>query len=93
MPSPGFEPRSPWPQSKSDNLDRLAMGPAFQRLFLVFGWKIVEKRLKPTKKMLEMAQKVFQPAVGCMQHPKAGPNTQQLSLWSKVQKGLRTSGL
>ena len=28
MPSPGFEPRSPRPQSKSDDLDRLAMGPA-----------------------------------------------------------------
>ena len=28
MPSPGFEPGSPRPQSKSDDLDRSAMGPA-----------------------------------------------------------------
>ena len=28
MPSPGFEPGSPRPQSKSDDLDRTAMGPA-----------------------------------------------------------------
>ena len=32
MPSPGFEPGSPRPQSKSDNLDRLAMGPALTGL-------------------------------------------------------------
>ena len=30
MPSPGFEPGSPRPQSKSDDLDRSAMGPAYQ---------------------------------------------------------------
>ena len=29
MPSPGFEPGSPPTQSKSDDLDRLAMGLAF----------------------------------------------------------------
>ena len=29
MPLPGFEPRSPRPQSISDDLDRSAMGPAF----------------------------------------------------------------
>ena len=28
MPSPGFEPGSPRPQPKSDDLDRSAMGPA-----------------------------------------------------------------
>ena len=28
MPSSGFEPGSPRPQSKSDDLDRSAMGPA-----------------------------------------------------------------
>ena len=29
MPSPGYEPGSPQPQSKSEELDRSAMGPAF----------------------------------------------------------------
>ena len=29
MPSPGFEPGSPRPQSKSDDLDRSAMGPTY----------------------------------------------------------------
>ena len=35
MPSPGFEPVSPKPQSKSDDLDPSAMGPA--RVFLEFA--------------------------------------------------------
>ena len=32
MPLPGFEPGSPRPQSKSDDLDCLAMGPAIKNL-------------------------------------------------------------
>ena len=36
MPSPGFEPGSPQPQSKSDDLDRSAMGPAFHPYFYLF---------------------------------------------------------
>ena len=31
LPSPGFEPGSPRPQSKSDNLDRSAIGPTLAR--------------------------------------------------------------
>ena len=34
MPLPGFEPGSPRPQSKSDDLDRSAMGPARRYYFL-----------------------------------------------------------
>ena len=38
--------------------------------------KYVEKRLK----------KMFRPASGCAQHPKAGQNTQQSSLCKKILK-------
>ena len=31
MPLPGFEPGSPRPQSKYDDLDRSAIGPAFNK--------------------------------------------------------------
>ena len=37
MPSPGFEPGSPRPQSKSDDLDRSAMGPALAFNLIVLG--------------------------------------------------------
>ena len=40
--------------------------------------KNTEKGLKWTKKV-ETAKKVFQPAFGCVQHPKAGQNTKHTS--------------
>ena len=36
-----------------------------------------------TQKRLKMAKKVFRPAFGCAQHPKAGRNTQQLGVGLK----------
>ena len=33
MPSPGFEPGSPRPQSKSDDFDRSAMGPGIHYFY------------------------------------------------------------
>ena len=47
--------------------------------FSDFRHEITEKGFKRTKR-LKTAEKVVQPAVGCMQHPKAGQNTQQLWL-------------
>ena len=45
MPSPGFDPESPQPQSKSNDLDRSAMDPLYiskilllLKLFLNFPW-------------------------------------------------------
>ena len=37
--------------------------------------KITEKHQKCTKKVENTKNEVFQPAFGCMQHPKAGLNT------------------
>ena len=41
LPTLGFEPGSPQPQSKSDDLDRSAMGPAFSFLecYYTFNYK------------------------------------------------------
>ena len=42
-------------------------------MFLVdFRHEIPEKSLKLTKKVEHGPKKVFQPAIGCAQHPKAG---------------------
>ena len=43
-------------------------------VFLDFRRKFIEKHLKRRKK----AEKLFRPAFGCAQHPKAGQNTQQI---------------
>ena len=45
-----------------------------------FRCEITEKALKLTKKVEKQLKKMFQPAFGCAQHPKAGQNTQHLAL-------------
>ena len=48
--------------------------------FLVLGWKITEKHLKINTEGGKRTRKVFQPAFECMQHLKAGRNTQHSNL-------------
>ena len=48
------------------------------------------KRFKMNKKGWNRPQKVFQPALGCTQHPKAGQNTQQVFLHGKFYKRNKT---
>ena len=58
-----------------------------QRFFFDFRQKFIEKRLKWRKKVEYGWRKVFWPAFGCAQHPKAGRNTQhecsaiQIMIW------------
>ena len=47
---------------------------AFQMFFLDFRREITEKVNPKGKKQMK---KVLRPAFGCVQHPKAGRNTQQ----------------
>ena len=53
---------------------------SFLMFFLDFRLEITEKGLKLTIKVENGSKEVFQPASGCMQHPKAGRNTQQKRL-------------
>ena len=53
---------------------------SFSDVFIDFSREVTEKGLKWTKKFKNDWNKVVQPAFGCVQHPKAGQNTQQL--WS-----------
>ena len=57
--------------------------PAFGCLFQWFhSWNQHWKSFEMNKKGWKMAVKMYQPALGCVQHPKAGQNTQQLCiLW------------
>ena len=52
----------------------------FQMFFLDFRCEITEKGVKWPKK----AQKLFQPALGCAQHPKAGQHTQYVIIWKQT---------
>ena len=47
--------------------------------FSEFPSEIKKKHLKMKKKVENGSKKVFQPAFGCTQHPKAGQNTQHTS--------------
>ena len=51
---------------------------AFGKAICVYNWWINWKRFEINKKVWKWLKKVFQPAFGCAQHPKAGWNTQQI---------------
>ena len=61
-----------YPLRKSTSV---CMSTSFFQKFFYFSQKITEKCLKWTKKVVN-GQKVFRAAFGCVQHPKADPNTQ-----------------
>ena len=62
MPSPGFEPGSPQPQSKYGDLDCLAMGHASKSGFLVF---IIELRLDRGHRLLRFTSRMNLESVPC----------------------------
>ena len=49
----------------------------FSDFFMFFGWKI-SKIMQNQQRRWKMTKKVFRPAFGCLQYPKAGWNTQHL---------------
>ena len=60
-------------------LQHVAINNFFERFLMFFSWfqaKITKKRLKWRKKVENSSKKYFNQLFGCVQHPKAGRNTQ-----------------
>ena len=63
----------------TNSLGNFTSNTSFQAFFSEFPSEIKKKHLKMKKKVENGSKKVFQPAFGCTQHPKAGQNTQHTS--------------